>query len=878
MSRQPPIWTDRLIDRIIKERLQEEIKGDLHEYYSQLVAEDEKWKLIKYIYHIIQFLRPFAVKIPFKNSIIRTMIRMNLLVAIRNMKRNSIFSFINILGLSLGLAVCILIGIYIKDELSYDKHWKNSDRIYRVAADLNFDGNAHSLATAPAPMASSFKQEFPEIEKAGRMQNLGKEVIEVENEFFPTNGVAFSDREALEVLQLNYLEGGMSSLSKPGFAIIDASTAKRLYGSVNAVGETFRLFDITFEIGGVYEDIPAQTHFHYKVILSMENNRGADSPVWLSNNYRTYFLLDINNNYEALEEKFKTVYGKYFGPQLAQIANITWEEFEQSDSYIRYYLQPVESIHLNSNLNYEIEANGNIQYVYILVIAGIFVLVIAGINFMNISTAQSSRRAKEVGMKKVLGSQRRQLIFQFLTESLLHAFIAMVLAGLLTVVLLPYLNYLTGKEITHPFFGEMYLWVEVLLVTILLGLLAGIYPSFFLSSFRPIKILKGNLSLGMKGVSVRNALVVVQFVASVLLIFGSLVIYSQLKFYQNKSLGFDKEQILVIEDTHTLGPKLQSFRDELITHSAIKNATISSYLPIQEGSRSDSPLQPAGSQGAEDAVSMQNWRIDEHYIPTLGLELVAGRNFDPELASDSSAIIMNESAVNRFDFSDPVGEKVKIIGDFSLEGMKEFKIIGIVKDFHFESFKMNITPLALFNIPSSGRISVKFQANETEEVLAFVDEIWTDFNPGYPLAYGFMNQKFDAHYQSERKLATLFGAFAVFSIIIACLGLFGLASYSLDQRKKEIGVRKVLGASTGLIVRQQVSIYTKLLIIAFVIGLPAGGYLMSMWLNNFSYRTSIGFLDYLVPAVFVMLLAWLVVMIISYRAANKSPVTHLNKE
>jgi putative ABC transport system permease protein len=357
-----------------------------------------------------------------------------------------------------------------------------------------------------------------------------------------------------------------------------------------------------------------------------------------------------------------------------------------------------------------------------------------------------------------------------------------------------------------------------------------------------------------------------------------MVIYSQLNYYQNKSLGFNKEQVIIIEDSYTLGEKIETFKNELKDEASIYHVTATGFLPVHNGFRSDSPLQPKASKKAENSVSMQLWRVDQDYLPTMQIELIKGRNFDPSYSSDSSAIIINEAAAKKFDFENPIGEKIKLLGNFSVYGLNEFTIIGVIRNFHYENFRMDISPLGLMNLPSSFNIAIRYDKDQTKEVLALIDKKWAEFNPGYPLSYSFLDEKFNKHYQSEEKLGTLFSAFAFFSILIACLGLFGLASYSMDQRKKELGVRKVLGASTLMIIRQQLGIYSKLLVISIAIGLPLGGFLMNKWLEDFIYRTSVSYEMYLIPALLVFMLSWLVVSIISFRAARISPVIHLNRD
>ncbi len=880
VARQPPKLAEWLLSRICKDHLQDEIIGDLYQYHADLQQKGAGFVSLKYWYHTFQFLRPFALKpIVIGNSIIRTMIKLNFIVAYRSLLRNKFYSFINIFGLGLGLATCILIGIFIKDELSYDRHWQDIEYLYRVSGDLRFMDNDYKMANSPAPMAKAFKEDFPEIMVAGRFRDNGSDVIKVDDIYFNQDKLAFADPSMLDIFKLTSVRGVLNgALDKPDYSIIDETTANKLFGTVEAVGKTFELYGKQFQVRVVYQDIPDNSHFHFPVILSMEGYEHARSPVWLGNNYKTYFKLNEQNDYKALEGKFESVYKKYFGPQLQQYAGVSYEDMIGSGSYLNYTLIPVADIHLYSDLAFEIEANGNIQYVYILMVAGFFVLMIASINFMNISTARSSLRAKEVGMRKVMGSVKRQLIFQFMIESIMNAFLALTIAVVLTYILLPFFNELTEKTVTNPFFGDLRLYPEVLLLTVLVGILAGLYPAFFLSKFQPIRVLKGQLTLGVKSGYLRNTLVIIQFLASIMLIFGSLVIYSQLRYTQTKSLGFEKDQVIIINETHTLGSSIESFRNELLKHPATVSAAASSYLPTG-GNRSDSPVLPEGANTADEAViGMQNWLVDENYIPTLQLKVVEGRNFSKEFAGDTAGVILNQSAVKEFGFENPVGQKLHAMGGFSIYGKENFVVVGVIEDFHFDHFKNEIGPLALFNGVSRGHVIVQYQAEKTAEIQDYLHTTWEEFNPERPLQYTFMDQQFEAKYKSEEKLGSLFGAFAIFSITIACLGLFGLAAFSSDQRKKEIGVRKVLGASTKDLMLKQVVIYSKLLVVALAIGLPLSHYLMNSWLSNFAYSTTINWLIYTLPALLVLIFAWTTVSVISYRAATQNPVENLKQE
>ena len=872
-----PRWADRLILWLCQERYAEEILGDLEEYYFKLDQRNSKFKTLKYWYQSLQFMRLYALKTPFKRSNTRTMLNMNLKIAVRSLKRDKFYSFINIFGLALGIATCLFIGMFIKDELSYDQHWKNADRIYRAVGHLRFADNEWEMATTPAPMSAAFKEDFPEIEESARFRSMGSAIVENNDQLMiKIDQHAYADQEVFRIFSFNILEGTLD-ISEPNTVVISQSMAEKLFGNTDAVGKSFEYSETQYQITGVYEDIPANSHFHYEMLCSMENWSNSTNKEWGSNNFRTYFLLQDGADYEKLEAKFTTVYEKYFSPMLAAVSDVSWDQFLESGSFVDYSLQPLESIHLHSDLSYEIEQNGSFQYIILFGASGLFVLIIACINFMNISTARSSTRAKEVGMRKVLGSLKRYLINQFMLESVLNAVIAAAIATVLLYTLLPFFNNLTDKSIDNPYFGNLMLFPWMLAGTLIVGLLAGIYPALYLSSFKPIKVLKGELRLGVRSGWMRNTLVTIQFCVSVILIFGAVVINSQLDFIQNKSLGFNKDQVLILNNTYMMGDKIESLIEELREHPTVVNATMTGFLPTSNN-RSDSPMVSKESTSNDDFVSLQIWRADEHYIPTMNMNLAEGRNFDKNLATDSNAVILNQAAVDKFGFDNPIGQKLKPMGTYKIMGLDEFKVIGVLDNFHFDSFKENIDPMVLLNVRSTGSIAVRFEAGKTDELITYLNKTWVEFNPNIPFEYTFMDQQFAAKYNSEQKLSNLFNIFSGLAIFIACLGLFGLAAFTTDQRKKELGIRKVLGASMSQLMIKQLSGYTKLLIVSMLLALPIGIYLMSKWLENFVYRTEISVLMIAVPIVAVVLLAWITVSIISFRAARQNPVNNLKYE
>ncbi|MBC7922564.1 MAG: FtsX-like permease family protein, partial [Ferruginibacter sp.] len=554
------------------------------------------------------------------------------------------------------------------------------------------------------------------------------------------------------------------------------------------------------QVTAVIRDIPANSHFRFDFFLSMQNLAESKQQNWVSHNFNTYLVLRKDANPRQLEAKFPEVIRKYVGPVVKQLMNInSIDEFEKTGNFLRYSLLPLTDIHLRSDRVGELSPNGNIQYVYIFSVIAAFILLIACINFMNLATARSAGRAKEVGVRKVLGSPRSRLVGQFLTESVLLSGIAFALAAGCAYGLLPYFNQLAVKEMTIPFLTNPWLIPALLFSALLVGLLAGSYPAFFLSAFRPIRVLKGHVGRGAGSGRLRSGLVVFQFTTSIVLIVGTVVVYNQLDYIRNKKLGFNKEQVLIVNDAYALGNGVESFKNEALRLPGIVGATVTGYLPIPSW-RSDNPFFPEGVIQSERAVSMQSWRVDHAYVKTLGMELVQGRDFSRQFPTDSSAVILNEAAAKVFGYREPVGKRVSTFRDINTREIQTFTIIGVVKDFHFESLRQNIGALCLTLGRYGGSVAFRLKAEDAAPVLAAVEAQWKKRVSGQPFSYGFLDEEFDAMYRTEQRIGKIAVSFAVLAIVIACLGLFGLAAFTAEQRTREIGIRKVLGASVGNLV------------------------------------------------------------------------------
>ncbi|HTM91390.1 MAG TPA: ABC transporter permease, partial [Flavisolibacter sp.] len=761
-------------------------------------------------------------------------------VALRNLWKNKGFSAINIIGLATGLATCLLILLYVLDELSYDRYNKNAERIYRVDNEIKFGENYFDLSVAPALMGPTMIKELPAIEKMTRLRWYGGFLVKKGTENLKEGRVGYADSTLFDVFTLPMLAGDPKmALKDPHSLVITETIAKKYFNRVDVVGRNLLINDTgNYKITGVIKDIPPQSHFYFDFFVPLCESPDSRSDNWLSNNYSTYVLLKKNTDVALFQKEVNKLLARYAGPQLKQVVNLSFEQFTKNGDFIRSSLMPLTKIHLHSNKTGELWGNGNIQFVYIFSAIALFILLIACVNFMNLSTARSANRAKEVGVRKVLGSVRKYLIGQFLTESVLISFIGLIVAILFAWLLLPYFNQLSGKTITvHSLFGSSML-ISLFGLMLAVGLLAGSYPAFFLSSFQPIVVLKGRLSSGFRRSWLRNALVVFQFFISISLIIGTVVIYNQLNYIRNKDIGFDRNQVLVINNTSVLGEHAKTFRDELVQINGVKNASMSSYLPVNY-SRSQDAFFASPALEPKSGISMQNWTVDENYLSTLDIKLLQGRNFSEQFATDSTAMLINESAARFLGGKDIINKKLYRLMDIHTKKAIEYHIIGIVKDFNFSSLRDVVTPLCLLLQKDNGTISVRISTTNIPSLIDQIKTKWQSMSQDHPFDYEFMDDQFNNLYTTEQRTGNIFIVFAVLAIVIACLGLFGLVTYAAEQRTKEIGIRKVLGASIPGIVTMIAKDFLKLVFIASVIAFPIAWWAMHKWLQDFAYRIGI---------------------------------------
>ncbi|MFS4468661.1 ABC transporter permease [Maribacter sp. 2210JD10-5] len=810
------------------------------------------------------------------------MIKNHLKIAWRSLKRQPFFAFLNIFGLAMGMAGGLLIALYIHNELSYDGMFADADRIHRINADIKFGGTESKSAETAAPMAAVLKNDFSQVEMATRIRNLGSVLIRKQNTVNNTKelNTAFADANFFQMFGLDLLVGDVeTALKEPNTLILTKTAAEKHFGLNNAVGQEVLLNNTdTYTVTGVLNDLPKNSLLRdHSVFMAMSGYEDAQNQLWGNHNYFTFIKLIPSANIEDFQAPLQGIVGDYLIPWVQQIyPGITEEQFRATGNYVNYYSIPLTDIHLYSQARTELSANGSIQDIYILSFIGLFLILLASVNFMNLSTAYSLKRAKEVGIRKTLGSNKSGLVRQFLTESGVISFLSLVVAMVLAVMAMPFFNELAGTEISVPF-ANPFFWLVLFASALVLSLFSGWYPAFFMSRFIPVKVLKGLGKDSVGGGAIRNSLVIFQFAISVFLIVGTLVVFKQLDYIQSKELGFSKDQVLVIEDFYGAGEKGETFKQEVEKLAQVKRVTVSSFLPTPSA-RSDYSYFKEGFPNQEDAVNMQRWGIDQDYLETLDIKLKAGRFFDEQRMTDSTAILINETAASLLGFEPEEALGLQLSNDLGNENGNFETVIGVVENFHYETLRDNIGALSLTLESSTGNMAIKLGAGDYSATIAGIEEIWRKNIPEQPFAYRFMEDSFNTTYQAEQRLGRIFVVFTILSIFIACLGLFGLAAFNAEKRTKEIGVRKVLGATVGQISYRLTLDFLKLVGVAILIALPLGWFAMNKWLQDFSYRIEISWWVLVLAGVLAITIAIITVSYQSIKAAIVNPVKSLRTE
>lgn len=791
-------------------------------------------------------------------------------IALRNLSKQKMYSAINIMGLSIGLASCLLITMYILFELSYDRYHVNSDRMYRVWREFNNPDGSVNLRLGPiAPkFAPLLKEDFSEFEYVTRFIRDNGILIGRNNRYFTEENFLWADEHFFDVFTATWVAGDIrTALIEPNSLVLTRSMAQKYFGDENPVGQSLiHEKETNLKVTGVIEDPPMNSHFHYDFLGSFSSLPPGFLESWGSNNFSTYVILKEGESPEAIEKRIPEFLDRHMPDRQGM----------RPRQHTKLHLQPVPSIHLYSHLNSEIGENSDITYIYVLSAVALFVLLIACINYVNLATARSARRAKEVGMRKVLGAERNQLIRQFIGESVLITFIAMTLAVVLVELALPFFNAFVGRSLDLQYFINPWSVPVFLLMTCIIGMVTGSYPAFYLTRFKPITIVQSaKINSGTKS-PLRASLVVLQFSVSIILMISMGVVHNQMEFIRQKDLGFNKEQLLVLPSSPEMINNLESFKSKLLQDSNIISASAAKRIPSDRLLDAGQAQIIRNGKAEEVTFRIPSLNVDHDYIPTFGMSLAAGRNFQRTLASDSTkAFIINEMAVKMLGWTsadEAVGQPFKYAD-------RDGYIVGVVKDFHFESLHQQIAPIMMrISTAALFKITVRVKPDNIPSTIAYLQSVWQEYRPDYPFEYSFVDEKFDRLYRSEQKLGDLFGFFAGLSIFIACLGLLGLAAFMTEQRTKEIGIRKVLGASVGNIVAMVSGEFIKFVLIASVVAWLISYYSMREWLKIFAYHTKVDLTTFLLSSMAALVIALATVGFQAAKAATANPVEALKYE
>ncbi|PWV45855.1 ABC transporter permease [Chitinophaga sp. S165] len=796
-------------------------------------------------------------------------------IAIRNLWRNKGFSAITILGLAIGLATCLLITLFVTDELRYEYFNDKADRIYRINADFLVNGSAFKERNTPAQFGPVLQQDYPQIEKYVRFLQQDNILVKKGEETLLESNVCIADSTVFDMFALKMIAGNpTTALRNPFSMVISERMAKKYFNSTDVVGKILHTDNINqYTVTGVIKDVPSQSHLHFDFIRAMAQEEYSREAQWMADNFVTYVLLRPGTTQQQLDGYLKQATKRYMENDLRKLTGSGIADLEAKGGHFRYNSIPLKKIHLYSDLANEAEPSGNIQYVYIFIITAIIILLIACVNFMNLSTARSAGRAKEVGLRKVMGSQKSSLIIQFLAESVLTSCCAMIIAICLAAILLPYLNDLSGKSLSITPASLTWIFPLLFVIVIIVGLMAGAYPAFFLSSFEPVKVLKGKLSTGFKNSWLRNSLVIFQFAAAILLIVGTLVIYNQLSFIRNKQLGYNRQQVLVLENTQALWIHAKGFKEDVMKVPGVTAGTMTTTLPTTINLNTNIFSKDAARSPGQ-VLGLTEWYVDADYIPTLGMQMASGRNFSPDMPTDTSgSLIINETAAKLLGYTD-------ITDKYLYRGEQKMKIIGIVKDFNAGSLRSKIPPAVLTLGEYTGKMAFRVQTDNVQQVIKKIGALYhaRPAMMGQPFRYFFLDDSFNKLYQSEERTGKIFISFAILAILIASLGVLGLITYAAEQRTKEIGIRKVLGASVSGIVAMLSKDFLKLILFAAIIAAPLAWFLMNQWLQNFAYRININWTVFVIALILMAVITMLTISFKAIKAAMSNPVKSLRSE
>ena len=799
-------------------------------------------------------------------------------IAIRNIWIRKFFSLINIMGLTIGIACFFLIIVNVRDEFSYDNFHENKDRIYRVALERIYPDNVVFYSVIPFSIGEAMQTDFPEVENMTRLLDPRQSVVfQYEDKTYEEDKILFAEPNFFDVFSVTLIMGDQEKVfSTQNSIVMTEEKALKYFADEDPIGKILTIPQGELMVSGVMENVPKNSHLEFDFLVSMALTGIQNQPNYVSFSAHTYIVVKEGTSPGVIEEKMPVLVERYAAGQIQAQTGQSFAEYTAAGNGYNYFLQPIQDIHLHSNLNSEIKPNGNITYVYVQIAIAFFLITIACINFMNLTTAQSTSRAREVGIRKIVGSTRGSLIRQFLFESVMVSLISLILAMVLIQLILPTFNQLTRKELELKNLLDPFNVFLFLIIGIVAGLFAGSYPSFVLSSFRPVTVLKGRFTTSRMGIRLRNALVVFQFALSIILMSMTLMVFIQMRFIRNRDLGFDEQNVIVIERAFSLQNKGEAFKQELRTIPGVVGVAGSNTL-VQGGYYFGVFFR---SQKNPEVKTTRAMVIDQDFIKTMELKVIDGRGFSKEF-NDERNVIINESTIGEFGWTDPVGMRITLLGDDN-DPTGEYTIVGVVKDFHYDSLHKDIDSFVFMSYPQEQRIftyiNIRIGPENVPETVAAIGEKWAQFSPQQPISYFFLEDRLNDLYNNEKTSGQIFNIFSVLAIVIACVGLFGLSAFIASQRTKEIGIRKVLGSTGSKIVILLSKDFAKLVLFAFIGAVPISYYVMTRWLQNFAYRTDIQFWIFLLAGLAAVLVAQLTISFQALKAANIHPAEALRFE
>ncbi|MEL6191349.1 MAG: ABC transporter permease [Bacteroidota bacterium] len=883
----PPKWLVRLLTWFCREDLAEAVLGDIEELYAR---NQEKYGQRRaqaiYAWQVLMFFRPLLFKQnPFSTITTQTlMYRHFFKIGLRILLKQKWYSLIKIGGLAMAITACMIIALFIRQELTYDQHYAEQDRIYRVIRkSMNFqnpEGEKVRGVHFPAPFPEVLKNDYPELEEVGIYQTVsffgaGENEVRIvgQTQSFHESELMFADQGLLNILEIPFFLGDpQSALASPNTVVLSRSRAKKYFGAANPVGKTIILNneeEALYTISGVMEDPLPTSHLKMHFVLSLaekEFYRGEKTN-WRNSNYPTYVRVRPGTDMSALEEAINLTIDRYFLPAAEEANDDNVRAFMSS---LELEFQPVDEIHINLAEVRDDLSHGDIRYIWLFGAIGLFILIIAVINFVNLSTARSASRAKEVSLRKTLGTDRGSIVSQFLTESVLICLFGFLISLALLVLLLPAFNSMSGLSLSIPWTAW---WLLPILLSAMLGigLLAGVYPSVYLSAFRPVEVMKGDLSRGKGSKHVRNGLVIFQFTVTISLLAATWVIDKQMGFMLNKKLGYEKDQVVLLQGAHTLEDKVYNLKTELKRIPGVEEVSVSGFLPIENTNRNGNSFFLKGKEEDVPSISSEIWTVDHDYVRAMGMSIIDGRDFDLSISADSQAVVINQSMADALHVENPLGKQIT-------NGWRTWTVIGVMEDFHYENMKESIGPLCLHIGRSTRTLVVKLDTENISSTIERITQSWDDFSPNQSVRYSFLDDSFAMMFTDVKRIGQLFKGFTLLAIVIACLGLLALSAFIAEQRSKEIGIRKVLGATVSNIVSMLSADFLKLVMIATLVAIPVAWWGMNQWLADFAYRIQIDWSVFFWTGVMALVLAFLTISFQSVKAALANPVDSLRNE